>query len=430
MAKKQSSRDSDQIEEADTIAVEPAAASSGSDPDLTIVQDPVDANLHALKEAIGHDDEQHDTHRSIKARLVSALVIFLIGGIAALWVGPKIAPGLPAGLAPVSRWLTPGQDAALKAVLDAKTELNARIDAIEPGIGQPQAEDLIAGALTPVEQDLGSRLTKLEGAAPRIDSELGAKLSGLEIQVSGLAAELDSLVAQPVTGTDAGPTAVEISRLTARLDGLQARIGQLSTQHAALKQQVAAVAADARAGIAVAQTEIIAAETEAEKIRQSAETQALLTAITAAVASGARFDGALDQLYARNGTEAPMALRVNSASGLATILQLREEFPQAAHEAIRADIMEVAGSGITARLGGFLKAQVASRSLTPQDGTGADAVLSRVDAALRDDDLGRAVDEAKALSPAAGKALQAWLARAEARLAAEVALAAITPTAN
>ena len=64
----------------------------------------------------------------------------------------------------------------------------------------------------------------------------------------------------------------------------------------------------------------------------------------------------------------PEGLTAAAASGVPTLAELRDSFPDAAHEAIRASIMASAGDGVVARSRAFLKAQVASRSLTPQPG--------------------------------------------------------------
>ena len=81
-----------------------------------------------------------------------------------------------------------------------------------------------------------------------------------------------------------------------------------------------------------------------------------------------------------------------------------------------------------ARANAFLKAQVASRSLTPQPGTGTDAVLSRMEDRLRQDDLAGALAEAQALPSEAAAAMQGWLDSAKLRLGATDGLAALAQT--
>ena len=75
------------------------------------------------------------------------------------------------------------------------------------------------------------------------------------------------------------------------------------------------------------------------------------------------------------------------------------------------------------RLAAFIEAQVATRSLTPQEGDTTDAVLSRAEAAIREDNLAIAVQELDALAEAPKAAMGGWLGRANARLGATSAVA-------
>lgn len=121
------------------------------------------------------------------------------------------------------------------------------------------------------------------------------------------------------------------------------------------------------------------------------------------------------------------ALAANAGMGISSILDLREAFPQLAHEAIRAAIVAESGSGISAGVGGFLKSQIATRSLTPQTGADADAVLSRVEEAMRDEDMAGVLRETLALPDAAKNIMADWIGRIEARMAVEAELAALEP---
>ena len=74
--------------------------------------------------------------------------------------------------------------------------------------------------------------------------------------------------------------------------------------------------------------------------------------------------------------------------------------------------MASAGDGVLARSRAFLEAQVSSRSLTPQTGQGTDAVLSRMEDKLRQDDLDGVLAEAESLPSEAAAAMGDWLAAA------------------
>ncbi len=365
---------------------------------------------------------------SIGRTLLNALAIFLIGAVAALWAGPKIAPNLPSGLAPIARWLTPGQDAALAAVETAKTELAARIDALPAGFDEAAIGAVVDARLAAFDGTLNARI----GDASRINvvaaaAEMETRLAALEDQTSGLVAELAALQTQPATATGTVTAPGEVSRLSARIDGLQARIADLAAKYAALVSDIEGVSALASAKIASSAAQVVAAETEVAEVQQSAETVTALAELKTAVISGAPYEAVLAEFAEKAGTAPTSALAVNAGFGISSILDLREAFPQLAHEAIRASIVADAGSGISAGIGGFLKAQVATRSLSPQTGTDADSVLSRVEEALRNDDLAGVVREVKTLPEAAKHIMADWVGRVEARLAVEAELAALEP---
>jgi hypothetical protein len=105
--------------------------------------------------------------------------------------------------------------------------------------------------------------------------------------------------------------------------------------------------------------------------------------------------------------------------------QLRDRFPDAAHAASQASIIAGAGEGLVARSRAFLEAQMASRSLTPQAGPAPDAVLSRMEDRLRQDDLDGALSEAAALPSEAATAMSDWLADARLRAQAVAGVAAL-----
>ena len=80
--------------------------------------------------------------------------------------------------------------------------------------------------------------------------------------------------------------------------------------------------------------------------------------------------------------------------------------------------MAGAGDGVIARTRAFFGAQVASRSLAPRNGVSPDAVLSRVEDRLRQDDLDGALTEAGQLPSEAQAAMGTWLAAARLRAGA------------
>ena len=53
-------------------------------------------------------EEDHDDS-GFAAKFLGISGLLVLGGALALWLGPKIAPTLPVGMAPVAAWLAPGE---------------------------------------------------------------------------------------------------------------------------------------------------------------------------------------------------------------------------------------------------------------------------------------------------------------------------------
>ena len=114
--------------------------------------------------------------------------------------------------------------------------------------------------------------------------------------------------------------------------------------------------------------------------------------------------------------------------GVPTLASLQEKFPEAARVALAAARSEgVAGEESTG-LGAFLRTQFDVRSTSPREGTDADAVLSRAEAAVRTGRLSDALAEISALPEVSRAAMSDWLAQAEARASAVAAADILSST--
>jgi len=269
---------------------------------------------------------------------------------------------------------------------------------------------------------------KLEGAGTR------QQLDRLEAAIAGQVAELATLKDQlagttAATGQLSEEAVQRIDVYRAELDGLRAEMGTLQDKVSGLAADLDEVAANADREIATAQTRVGEIQTQAATALGAAETDAALALVRAAVASGQPFAAPLAKLREQPGVSVPEGLAAAATSGVPTLAQLRDSYPDAAHAAIRASIMAGAGDGVLARSRAFLQAQVASRSLTPKPGMTPDAVLSRMEDRLRRDDLQGVLDESAALPSEAASAMSAWLASAKLRLGAEEGLAALNSAA-
>ena len=111
--------------------------------------------------------------------------------------------------------------------------------------------------------------------------------------------------------------------------------------------------------------------------------------------------------------------------GVATIAELQREFRPVADRILDAAAEPSAG-GVVDRLLSGAKSVVRVRKTTYNaDDNSAEAIVARMEAALRDGQLGRALGEAKALNPGLASHAQAWLTRAEARQSVDNAIAAV-----
>ena len=217
-------------------------------------------------------------------------------------------------------------------------------------------------------------------------------------------------------------------------DGLSERIAAIGDQVSAfgdrlseleLRPDQVGVASDVTDGL---QSRIVDLQAQIEALagvgatRLDTAKQTLLRAATtridAALDSGEAFADALREIVDNSDVTVPEVLTGPSTSGVATEAELRQSFPAAARAAIAAETEAMIASGEVSRLSGFVRQQLGMRSLSPIEGQGADAVLSRAEAALDAGDLSTSLTELETLPDVAAPAMQDWIAMAQKRLAA------------
>ena len=314
----------------------------------------------------------------------------VIGGVVAAAIGFGLAQVVPKGW-PIMD--TTALEAKVAAQADETKALQAKITAL--------AETPAAAP----DQALTDRVAKLETAitaAPAPDAILDQRVTAVEQR-------LTTIETLPADGSPAA---------TAALAQLQADVTALKsggTSPDALQQVTAAI--DAK--LAEAETKISAIKTEAEATAKSATSHAAVRQIAAALDSGAPYSAALTDLA---DARLPPILTDSAETGLPTLQSLRASFPDAARAALEASQSANMGESWTTRASVFLRNQTGARSLTPRDGTDADAVLSRAEAALTTGDLATVLTELAALPPEGQAAMADWQAQATKRQAALVAV--------
>lgn len=376
--------------------------------------------VHALPDTDDHEIDHDDVN--LAGRALTALGFLVAGAALSLWIGPKIAPSLPAGMAPVARWLAPGGAQNQGQVDELRAEFLDQIQDLPVNLTTTQIENIVAGRLANVEGRLVARLNELNTQFIAYDpTDLESRLTLLETKTEGIRAELQSLTDQISMISTAGgeisaDTSARIATYGAALDGLKAEIEMLAAQNGELSQRLEEATSVAEQQVVEAETKASEIEAAAEKERHAALVQSAFRSLETAFSIGGTFDIPMSKL-SEAGVEIPQVLSELS-HGVSTISQLKSSFPDAAHAALRASVLTGGEGGVVGSVSTFFKAQVISRSLTPQEGDSVDAILSRAEAALKDDDLAGAIAELDGLPDGDGL-MNDWLVAAKARLAAE-----------
>ena len=267
----------------------------------------------------------------------------------------------------------------------------------------PQADNGLAS-------ELAAQSNMIDGLEQSVANLPAPDLSGIETAFADLTARVEALEARPATV--AAPTG-DMSAVNADMDALRAQIAEMTN---------------------AAQTELSDARATAESIEENAAAaarkaagRAALSRIQTALESGAPIGAALGDLENATGSAAPVEL-ADVQDGVPTLASLQEKFPEAARVALAAARSEGAAGEESTGLGAFLRTQFDVRSTSPREGTDADAVLSRAEAAVRTGRLSDALAEISALPEVSRAAMSDWLAQAEARASAVAAADILSST--
>ena len=196
--------------------------------------------------------------------------------------------------------------------------------------------------------------------------EMQSLLTDLTAQIAAQKQRLDELAARPAADPGANE---QMQSFVARAEALQS--------------QIAASAAEAQQRITAAETQAAALEESAAAANRRAQAATAAAALRAAIETGGNRDQALSDLKAA-GVEPPAVLTAE----VPTLEQLRAEFPAAARSGLAAAVNAMPNDGgALGVIGDFLRVQTGARSVEPREGNDPDAVLSRVDAAVKAGDI-------------------------------------------
>lgn len=288
-----------------------------------------------------------------------------------------------------------GAVAAVLGFLAARADL---LDNILPPSLRAGAETRVANEKIDALQDaLDAAQARISGLQNEIANMAEPDTSDLDNSVAALSDRLNALEARPVASGTGGPVSfdADFAQLQATAKAQQAELERLLAEARSEKESNEAAA-------------------------QAALARAAVTRIAAAIDSGEPFAQAVNDL-SDAGVDVPAVLREVAADGVAPLAALQAEIPDAARSALAAARSANTDGGI----GSFLQRQLGARSVTPKEGSDPDAVLSRVEAAVREGRLDEALSEADALPPEGISALAPWLDRARTRNDATTATEAL-----
>ena len=300
----------------------------------------------------------------------SGFVPLLIGGI--------LAGGIGFGAAQVLGPLQSGPD---EATLALQAELQTQAAAIES-----------------LRADASQSASAVENTASQSANLQGA-IDGLTGSLAAINQQFDD-VSNALAGLDARIIELEKRPLTQGLPS--SAIDAYERELEELKASVAAQRAEAEA-----------MEENAKMTAQQALARAALTRVLSALDAGQPFRAPLNDLVTATGTPAPADLETLADTGAPSLASLQSSFPESARAALAAARQTEGQSGN--RLLSFMQSQLGARSVTPQEGDDADAVLSRVEAALTAGNLTDALAELEALSESAKAQIADWTATARSR---------------
>lgn len=374
------------IEEAETPEPEEASGEDAIE-EAEIVEDagPDELDEAGAEEA---EPEPEATADPVPAPAPEPVVIrkggflpMLLGGVAAAAIGV----GAARYVLPES-WLTDGNDAFEASVTE-------RFDA------QAGALETLKGDLPDIAP-LEARISELQASLEGISSELAAAGS----RMGEMETRLTDLEKRPITGAaDSAAVAAYERELAALREAMTSQREEIESLVASATEK----------------------EASAEITAQQAMKRAALSRIQTALDAGTGFADAAASL-SETGVSLPPALSQTAEAGVATSADLAEGFPDAARAALAVARKGESGGGF----GSFLKDQLGVRSLEPREGSDADAVLSRAEAAVKQGRIGDALAEIETLPEEARAEMSDWLAQAHARLDALAAAEALVSELN
>lgn len=401
---KKTSQDSLQSEESPSQTESAAEDSAQDNLDETLESEVLEPNLEP-EETL----EIEVTPENTKPKSSTSFLTLIFGGIVAAGIGFGLAQLVPDGW-PIS--------AADTSEIEQKLETHStEIDKIKQSI-----QDQGAAIDQRISRtDFEKLSTNISSSEESLVSDREAAISAVKSQLDALETRLTDLEKQPIRNSEASSVAAA---------AYERELTTLRESLAEQKGEIEAAANDAKDQIAEAKSQAEDLKAGAEAKASAALSRAAVTRINAALSNGGPFEEALHDLADASNTEPQAALMETSKTGVATLAELRRDFPEAARAALATTTADTSAESSLDRIGAFFRAQTGARSLKPREGSDPDAVLSRAEASVADGKLEKALTLIAELPPEASKQMEYWAESAQNRLDTKEAIDALAASAT
>ena len=317
----------------------------------------------------------------------SIIIIFslICGGIITLSFSTKISALLPSGMAPIARFLSPSEALAIERIQIYKLETDNRLNKIE-NIKHPNV-DLKVKEL---RDEINNDIYQISKELSEIDnSKIENRLSDLEKKITNTLTLVDELVFNASKNVIINDNPLN-KNYDLIIKKLRSEITFLSNQQNFLIEQFNTL-----------KTANLNTPNNNSKDLNDFDK------IKEALNFGGPYKLALEEISKKE-TQIPKALLDNS-EGVVTMNYLKTNFPTVAHASLKASLKQSDKSGFGGKLLGFLKSQVTVRSLDAQEGNSVNAILSRMQVALNNDDLSESIRQSSDLNGTAKSEIKDWL---------------------
>jgi hypothetical protein len=300
---------------------------------------------------------------------------------------------------------------------------NRRLAALERDV---RTESAAAGDF---ERRLGALETSAAGLAKAAagqsqtaDAALAEARAARADAAKAMAAATGATAPAPAQG--GGPVSFDAAPLTARVEAVENELAGLKSREADLKPLDDRLA-KLESALAAPKSEARVAASAGAANRDGAAEAILAMSLNERLDAGAPFPGEWAALGRMGADEAKLsALKPFADAGAPTVAALAGSFAKIAPSVVAA-ATPPSGGGVIDRLLDHMRKLVRVRKIGEAAGGDAEALASRISAALARGDLSAALDAYKALPEAAGRAGQDWAQGAEARQAAGAAAEAL-----